>query len=254
LSALDGGDDIPIEEDANTFESELGAPSLSAPAAVPTGVPSVPLASFPGNAAETASDRSVASRIIRERSVVERTSPVSPVHASTPPTPAMVVPPVPVGSPFAPPEASSSDPEQASPHASASPATALAPAPKGNGTRTTITTAAAGTGAPADFASALQGALSRVEAWMRREPRAPHNESGVASSASPGHAAGASAFAPAPLSDAPPRLSIGRIDVEVVSPPMAPPPIRSVTQVVAVAAAAPRPDNLGRFGFGMRQR
>ncbi|HEX6767456.1 MAG TPA: hypothetical protein VF103_18285 [Polyangiaceae bacterium] len=283
VGALDGGDDIPIEEDAGTFDLEVGAPSLST-SATPMGIPSVTVASSPRSAAESASERSVTHHVIRERSIVERGSSVSPGHTSvaleqprvsvgdaksalvptfaTPesprvasaPVPATVVPPVPVGAPLVAPEASSSDLEQAPLAVSSLPSNATALAPTPRGTRTTITTAPAGTAAPADFASALQGALSRVEAWMRREPRAPANESGFASPASPGHAENASAFGPIPISDAPPRLNIGRIDVEVVGPPMTPPPARSAVQVVAVAAAAPRPDNLGRFGFGARQR
>ncbi len=117
----------------------------------------------------------------------------------------------------------------------------------------------------------VRSAFERLDAWLRSEPgaRRTKGESAAVRSevdtakvpASRERAARATArplTAPRPRAPEPPRLTIGRIEVEVVAPRPAPtqPPAPREPRAARTApgAAAPAATNLGILTFGLRQR
>jgi hypothetical protein len=107
------------------------------------------------------------------------------------------------------------------------------------------------------FPPSVRNALARIEAWMLEPPAAPPREPAVlAAPAARGAPAAPPRVAPQPATREPalpPRLSIGRIEIEVVPPAAAAPPqpwpAPRASSVPRSEPAAP----LGRLGFGLRQ-
>jgi len=112
----------------------------------------------------------------------------------------------------------------------------------------------------ARFPANLRDALAQVEAWMGQGANEPRASSSATPRSSPRPAPGSdlsSALAGGtaePMRETAPRLSIGHIQVEVVTSEPAPQaPVWPAPQRAAAAPSASSSRHVGRLGFGVRQ-